>query len=125
MKNPMISIDAHLAEVGALQSLFKTDSLKAACIAIARSACTGSFWPDELQIDLPKSDSNCIGNAYKIMADILGVIHKAEPFDYRRSTKGPSAGRMIFRYICTDYRRARAIAFLAGPKVELLLPIAA
>lgn len=112
------TIDQHLAECAALQSLFKSDSLKAACIAIAQAACGGSFWPDQIALILPKSDYNCIGNAYKLMTDTLHVIHKQEPFQCRRSQSGSSKGRMIFRYICTDLARARTIARLG--KVEQL-----
>ncbi|SDT85642.1 hypothetical protein SAMN05444156_3246 [Verrucomicrobium sp. GAS474] len=100
-------------EATGLQTIFKTQSLRASCVAIAVAAKAGEFWPDEVDLSLPKADRNCIGNAYKLMKDTLGVIALAEPHVVRRSKSGPSRGHLIRKYRTVDFRLARTIARLA------------
>ncbi|MDE1170893.1 MAG: hypothetical protein PW734_06770 [Verrucomicrobium sp.] len=105
-------VDQHLAEMANLQWVFKTDSIRTACIAICRAALAGSFWPDEVLVDLPPDDVNCIGNAYKLLTDHLDVIAKAQPFECRRSKSKSGNSRTIFLYKTVNLDRARQIAHL-------------
>jgi hypothetical protein len=119
--------DQHLEKVGALHGIFKSDAQRSTCIAIAKRAAaagqSGYFWPDEVETELPKDDCNCIGPAYRIMKNKLGVIALVDPIQTRRSQTKKSRGHLIPMYRTVDVDLARSIARLAPPgQLNLIQP---
>ena len=102
-------VDQHLDNVSGLLKEYKNDSIKEAIISICHTAQRGDFWPDEVNINLPKKDRNCMGIAYRILACNLRAIEKKIPLECRRSQHGPSCGRVIFRYKTTDIIKVKQL----------------
>ena len=84
----MPTIDQHLAECAALQSIFKTESLKAACIAIAHAALLpvginqvqSSSSHKDVRMAVPQQARNPAGTGVNILTlrglDSLGVLQR-------------------------------------------------
>lgn len=54
-----------------------------------------TFWPDEIELHVAAADVNCIGLAWRYLAN-HGVIEKTGQF--RRSQDDDANGRTVFQY---------------------------
>ena len=104
--------DQHLDDVAVKQMMFKPGISRDIACRIVRAALTsGSFWPDEVNLDdvpsLTAADSGCRGIAWRNLTR-AGIITTTGHF--RRSTAKGRHGSKVFQYAIAS--RALAQTFL-------------
>jgi hypothetical protein len=113
---PLDSQQAELDQIALKMFAFKNAQMKAAIYLILERALKHStFWPDEISFDvIAKEDSNCIGQAFRMLSHNLGLIKKTGRF--RRSETKASKGRTVFEYGIENRRVAHTLLFRLNRK---------
>ena len=122
--------DAHLDSVALKQYGFKNEKLRAVAVAICK-AMTASpgcvVWADSVVIPacVDADSRNCVGSAWRILAN-WGIIQRMEGAgDHRRSTAPGRRGGNVWRYrllspgLCRAFLRANGVAVVA-PETALV-----